>query len=94
MMHRDPAKLMLMHEKTCVIPILELMFLCFTVMSSLNKISYLILGTTRTSPVFTVCQKVIFYSLFLYFSKIKQDGILLSWTGPCGPDLDPIHLIL
>ena len=36
------------------------------------------------SPVFTVCQKVISVYFKVYFSKIKRDGILLSWTGLCG----------
>ena len=37
---------------------------------------------TGTTPVFTVCQKVIsvFYSLI---SEINRDGILLRWTGSC-----------
>ena len=39
--------------------------------------------TTGASPVFTVWHKEIslVYSLFQY---IIRDGILLSWTGPCG----------
>ena len=41
---------------------------------------------TGTSPVSTVCHKVIslVYSLFQY---IIGDGIL-SWTGPCGCGLE------
>ena len=39
--------------------------------------------TTRASPVFTVCHQVIslLYSLFQY---IIIDGMLYSWTCPCG----------
>ena len=46
--------------------------------------------TTGASPVFTVCHKVIslVYSLLQY---IIGDGILLSWTGPCGLNMTLLY---
>ena len=46
---------------------------------------------TGASPVFTVCHKVIVYSLFRY---IIGYGILLSWIGPFRDDEEPNTVII